>query len=814
MGDGTGPFPFRGWAARLKDVSLSYDAGRSWALAHIDLDVPRGQRLCVVGPNGSGKSTLARILAGLAAPDGGRVGLLGLTVYDAAGPHPALYRRARRGIGAVFQNPEDQIITTVVEDDVAFGPENLALDRPTIGRRVHDSLAHVGLSSRGRSDPTRMSGGQQQRVAIAGTLAMSPQMVVLDEPTAMLDAGARDAVMRILDGMQRRGVTIVHVTHRREEIVRADRVIRMERGAIVQDVVMAGGDDVRDAERLVTQPLPRHDDPKLARIVRGLVDDGYEPNGRARSIPGSPGDGVRLSARPISGALPLRPSRPASPVVRAEHLTLRYPDTGRVVLDDVNARISPGSRVAVVGRNGSGKSTLARLVCGLLPATSGRLEVAGVDLSSRRRRRAGLFDHGVGYVMQHPERQLFATTVIEDVAFGPRNQGLEADDVRRRAEDALEALGVRPLADRSPFALSGGQRRLVAIAGVVACHPRLLVLDEPTTGLDAESRERVIRLLDGLRSRDVTVLIVTHDADLIASADDVLHLPDRDERPGPTGSVRVHEARPERNDEVARESGSRPEVGRGLRLLGSLDPRVTLVCSLVLMFSAFAIGTVPQLLLAAGITGLMALLSGVAPGSLLRSVRALVVLVVVMGLFNVLVVRDGHPVARLGLLSITDEGLRIAGLYSSRFALVIIMGALVLLSTTPTQLTDGFSSLLSPLRRLGLHTDELSLVLGLALRFLPTLGRESRILIDAQTTRGGAVAHGSPMTRIRALTAIIIPVFAATLRHADEVGLALDARCYEAGAPRTSWRVLRLRIRDGIAMAATIAYLAASALLG
>ncbi len=807
--DGAVAASSRGWAARLRGVRLSYDAGRSWALAGVDLDVPRGQRLCLVGPNGSGKSTLARVLAGLAAPDSGRVELLGLGVHDADGPHPALYRRARRGIGAVFQNPEDQIITTVVEDDVAFGPENLALDRAEIGRRVDVSLDRVGLSSSGRSDPTRMSGGQQQRVAIAGTLAMSPSMVVLDEPTAMLDADARDAVMRILDGMQCRGVTIVHVTHRRDEASNADRIIRLEHGLIVQDVVLSQGSGIAT--------------PESTRVIAGLVDDGH--GGTERGDPphasaGSPSTTPRHHGGPLphqhtgaSGA----PASEAPPVIRAEHLTLRYPDTGRLVLDDVDVDVRPGRRVAVTGSNGSGKSTLARLVCGLLPATSGRLEVAGVDLSSRRGRRTRLFDHGVGYVMQHPERQLFAPTVLEDVVFGPRNQGLDVQEARRRAEEALGLLGILPLAARSPFALSGGQRRLVAIAGVIACRPRLLVLDEPTTGLDAEARGRVVRLLDGLRDGGITVLIVTHDADLIASADDVLRLPDRDARlfSGRDGGYENDDGA---DDGDERRNGSGREPHRGItrrpRLLGSLDPRVTLACSLALMFSAFAIGTTPQLLLAVTMTGVMALLSGVAAGPLLRSVRGLIALVVVMGLFNMLVVRDGHPVARWGIISVTDEGLRIAGLYSSRFALVIVMGALVLLSTTPTQLTDGFASLLSPLRRLGLHTDELSLVLGLALRFLPTLGRESRTLIDAQAARGGAVAHGSPLKRIRALTAIVIPVFAATLRHADEVGLALDARCYEAGATRTRWRVLRLRARDGIVVAATIAYLMALALLG
>jgi len=219
-------------AADLTGIRFSYDGGATWALDGVDLVIRRGEYVCLTGPNGSGKSTLSRILAGLAAPDAGTAVLLGHTAFDGAA-HPEAYRAARHGIGAVFQNPEDQIVTTVVEDDVAFGPENLGLDRPLIGRRIADSLHAVDMAAHRADDPTRMSGGQQQRVAIAGMLAMGPDMLVLDEPTAMLDPAARAEVMRILDERHAQGTTIVHVTHHQDETAHADRVIRLERGRLV-----------------------------------------------------------------------------------------------------------------------------------------------------------------------------------------------------------------------------------------------------------------------------------------------------------------------------------------------------------------------------------------------------------------------------------------------------------------------------------------------------------------------------------------------------------------------------------------------------
>ena len=220
-------------AAELKNIRFSYDRGNSWALDGVSLTVRAGERICLVGPNGSGKSTFARLIAGLAAPDGGDITLLGHRAYADALPNADEYRAARRGIGVVFQNPEDQLVTTVLEDDVAFGPENLGIERSRIGERIDDSLKSVGLVSFRQSDPTRMSGGQQQRAAIAGMLAMSPAMLVLDEPTAMLDESARAEVMRILDDLQAQGTTIVHVTHHQDETVHADRIVHMESGQIV-----------------------------------------------------------------------------------------------------------------------------------------------------------------------------------------------------------------------------------------------------------------------------------------------------------------------------------------------------------------------------------------------------------------------------------------------------------------------------------------------------------------------------------------------------------------------------------------------------
>lgn len=220
----------------LRDVRFTYDGGATWALDGVSLDIRRGERICLTGPNGSGKSTLSRVIAGLVAPDEGYVVLSGNVVFDESGAHADEYRTARCGIGAVFQHPEDQIVTTVTEDDVAFGPENLAIEHDEIGLRISGSLDAVDMSDYRASDPTRMSGGQQQRIAIAGMLAMDSDVLVLDEPTAMLDPQGRQEVISTIERLNREnGITVVLITHHMTEAIRAQRVVVMEKGSILAD---------------------------------------------------------------------------------------------------------------------------------------------------------------------------------------------------------------------------------------------------------------------------------------------------------------------------------------------------------------------------------------------------------------------------------------------------------------------------------------------------------------------------------------------------------------------------------------------------
>ncbi len=523
----------------LSHVTLRYENGTQ-ALEDVSLSIRPGEHLCVLGANGSGKSTLASVICGLLAPDEGVVSLFGERAFDSARRDPVdfkAYRRARRSLGLVFQNPDDQMVTTVVEEDVAFGPENLGVSPEEIGLRVERELRRVAMQDFAKADPTKLSGGQKQRVAIAGALAMEPRVLVLDEPGSLLDVRGRLAIMRVMGRLHQAGTTLVHITHFMEEALEADRVVVLSHGRIVLEGSPC--DVFSHARELVALGL---DEPFVARLSRRLglpwtcnKDDlvreicsraSADAKMSPQTGPLDPTRGNKVEKRAQNDAdFPLcsvldRPNltkwkkTPNSGEdfhfvrsVIAQEVTYSYSQTQKA-LDAVSFLVREGQSVAIVGHTGSGKSTLLRLLCALEAPDAGIVQVNGIRTTKRRDRRKL---HGtIGYVMQQPERQLFAETVLEDVAFGPRNLGLTSNEVSRRCQHALDLVGLTGLDDASPFELSGGQQRLCAIAGILAMQPGLLVLDEPMAGLDPRGRRDLRKLLDDLHDHGVTTIQVTH----------------------------------------------------------------------------------------------------------------------------------------------------------------------------------------------------------------------------------------------------------------------------------------------------------------
>lgn len=560
------------------------------AISRLNFTIEEGSFVCVLGHNGSGKSTLAKLFNALQIPTEGCVIISGMDSREEANVFPI-----REKVGMVFQNPDNQIIASVVEEDVGFGPENIGVPTEEIWKRVADALEAVNMEAYRLKSPNHLSGGQKQRVAIAGTLAMEPKTIVLDEPTAMLDPSGRAEVIRSIRELnQKKGITIILITHYMEETVDADRIILMDQGKLVLDGTpkeifskveelkslrmdvplitdlahelrlsgMPVSDGILKEEELVEELLSIFgEDSFVEGIEKGQKEE--EPEGESdrvasavteNSIEKGFGEVADQTAATVSEEAEIEKENKTKKetekdfILKVENLSCIYQKGTAMesyALKDINLSIKRGSFSALIGHTGSGKSTLLQHFNGLIKPETGEISVhfrknpalilqdKGFLFWKGKKRKVekegvlsfkeeGFDFQGlrfkVGLVFQYPEYQLFEETVFEDVLFGPKNQGLSLEDAKKEAEEALRSMGVEEaLWQKSPFELSGGQKRRVAIAGVLAMEPELLILDEPTAGLDPAGREELFQVIAHLQERyAMTILLVSHSMDDVA----------------------------------------------------------------------------------------------------------------------------------------------------------------------------------------------------------------------------------------------------------------------------------------------------------
>lgn len=536
-----------------RGVSFSYD-GATPALDGIDLNIEDGEFFCILGGNGSGKSTFAKHLNALLQPDTGTVRVNGMVASD-----PELVYDIRSTAGMVFQNPDDQLVATLVEDDVAFGPENLGVESAQIAQRVREALKAVGLVGFERHETHALSGGQKQRVALAGVLAMEPRVLILDEASSMLDPRGRKGLMKACRALHDRGMTIVMITHFMEEAAEADRVAVFRAGRVAMlgtpEEILTRADGLVELNldmpascclgmALRAKGVPVHARVREADMVAEIAQVYADRSGEDTAGRPSASDSRVLDN--VSSATD--GTAVSEPVIEISHLSHSYSLSARErrrwrkrsatagksnkqalwgndpsspwALRDVSLTVRRGEFLGLAGHTGSGKSTLVQHLNGLIRPQEGSICALGLDLSNKKD--AAAVKAKVGVVFQYPERQLFAETVAQDVAFGPHNLGLPQDEVDRRVESSLSRVGLdlSTVGDKSPFELSGGQQRRVAFAGVLAMEPEVLVLDEPMAGLDPAAHRDFLELIDRLHRDGLTVVMVSHSMDDLANCCD------------------------------------------------------------------------------------------------------------------------------------------------------------------------------------------------------------------------------------------------------------------------------------------------------
>lgn len=462
-------------------------------LSNTTFRVREGELVALMGRNGSGKSSIAKLSNALLRPRSGRVSVFGRSLQLGDDAYDI-----RKLVGLVFQNPSDSIVSTIVEDEVAFGLENLGVPPAEIRLRICEALREVGAEGYQSRDVSTLSGGQRQRVCIAAVLAMRPRLLIMDECTSMLDPSSSEEVWDAVEAARNANATILFITQRYDEALRADRILMMEEGHAIEV----------PKERV--QAMQSAEVDSILRIGSSEGASSSSPvNAGSTFLPDMP-----ASSQGTQGhAAPSLDSNEASfvPSLELKGVSFRYPDAQEDVLSNFSLTVSPGDFLAVVGPNGSGKSTLLSLSCGLLAPTQGVVEIAGQETSSKQERNAAR--HHVGLCMQDPERAIFSDTVFKEVAFGLESIGASRSQMEEGVRFALSLVGfdAEKVRDLNPRHLSGGEARRVAIAAAIATKPSVLALDEPFANLDSESKVHILRCLAQLAGRGFAILLVTHD---------------------------------------------------------------------------------------------------------------------------------------------------------------------------------------------------------------------------------------------------------------------------------------------------------------
>lgn len=484
-----------------------FPSGKPDILQDINLDIEEGSFIAIIGRNGSGKTTLIKHINGLLVPTRGRVEVAGLDTRQLEN-HPEL----RSMVGMVFQNPTDQIVASTVEEDVAFGLENLNLPSEEIQKEVFEQLEKADLLEEAKRPPHLLSGGQIQRLALAGVLARQPKIILFDEPTSMLDPLTRKTFLDRVCKLNREGMTILYITHHMEEAFLADKIIVIDEGKIF---LTGSPEEVFEQSQLLYEI--GLDIPEAAAYAQSLRDIGlpipeniFTPDALLNILPDYQGSSPKIQPVPFEDVL-------GEPIIDLQNVHYTYlADTplSKKALQGADLKVEENIIQGIAGTNGSGKSTLLQHINGLLRPSQGMVRVACFEVEDPATSLREIVEK-VGLVFQNPESQFFEVFVGDEIAFGPKQ--FELDNIRDRVNKAMALVGLdfEAYKDRRLETLSGGEKRKVALASTLILDQEILLFDEPTAGMDPKSRDELLALFKKLQQQGKTILIASHRLDEI-----------------------------------------------------------------------------------------------------------------------------------------------------------------------------------------------------------------------------------------------------------------------------------------------------------
>lgn len=503
----------------IKDVKFSYDIAEEdsekaprLALDGISVTIEKGSYTAILGSNGSGKSTLAKIIDILEVPDSGKVVIFGKDASD-----DNLFWDIRAHCCCVFQNPDNQIVGTIVEEDVAFGPENLGVPNPELRERVDQALKDVGLYEYRHRETTALSGGQKQKLAIAGALAMQPDILILDEATAMLDPSSRDDFLTLVEKMRvEKGLTLITITHDMTEALRCDKLVIVNKGKAVME---GKPEEIFLSDKLwdygLKRPVKFNFAFEIAKLTGStLTKENLRSDESLISALTAMLKKPGIKIPEISEDIKTQDEKDI--IMSVKGLSYTYDGSDVKAIEDINLDIRRGEVLGIVGESGCGKTTLISHMNAIFRPSVGDIIIhtKDGDLSCRNKKDTMKIRQNVGLVFQYPEYQLFEETVFKDICYGLKKMGIEKAKMHKMAYDAALMVGLsNDEVNSSPFELSGGQKRRAAMAGVLAMQPGILVLDEPASGLDPRGRQEMFAIIKKLRDSGTTIILVSHNMD-------------------------------------------------------------------------------------------------------------------------------------------------------------------------------------------------------------------------------------------------------------------------------------------------------------
>lgn len=740
----------------IRDLTFSYPERNLEAVKQVSFSVDKGEYIAILGANGSGKSTLARLICGYLEPSSG-----------------SIIRAQDMRMGLVFQSPGDQIVASVVETDTAFGPRNLRCCEEEVMHRTVESLDSVGLLERLLDRTRDLSQGQKQKLGVAGIAALHPAVFVLDESTSMIDPESRNHLLDLMDEWHHQGQTILHITHSLEEAHRAGRVIAMNEGQVIFDGSQQQFMAYTDMEKqLFGEPLP----------FNNFVSC---PSAQWQPSLENPSDEMPQGFQNDAALI----FRNMTFAYGQDEFTQEHQGEGKPLFENFSLAVEAGRLTALMGPSGCGKSTLMEIAAGLLSAPVGE-----VYSNSRPLLALQDSDHG-----------LFEEFAADDVAFGPRNQGIAGKELVEKVQFAMGQVGLpyEKFAERQTMTLSGGEKRKVSLAGIIAMDGQVLLFDEPTAGLDAKSRRKVMEMLLALVKAGKTVLFTTHREDEALVAHRVVKLAAT--TPVSIKEVLVeesllHEAASEQTfEEIGMLHQQQPLGGVGLLQFlssfgrsfssGSNKPSVIqglpALAKYLLFFALFIFSFVTKHVVTAGIGVGAVILYGALARYPLKSGFLSILKLIPWLLFFFLIqifflpVYDTDKILwEAGFLVITDTKVLSGVLLLLHLTAAFISLSVFVFSISEQEILDGLESLLYPLGKCGLPVRHVTLVAGIVFRFVPLLAQEAALIVKIQLIRGGLGDATGFFAKIRILLPLLIPLTIRTLNQASVLADALTSRYY------------------------------------